>query len=51
MRTTLRASLIVLVAWLLGCAEPKPEVVQAESHLAALRSAGHAAAGLAGAAA
>lgn len=40
MRTTLRASLFVLVAWLLGCAEPKPEVVQAESHLAALLSAG-----------
>jgi hypothetical protein len=40
MRTILRASLFVLVAWLLGCAEPKPEVVQAESHLGALRSAG-----------
>ena len=40
MRTTLRASLFVLVALFLGCAEPKPEVVQAESHLAALRSAG-----------
>ena len=40
MRTTLRASLFVLVAWLLGCAEPKPEVVQAESHLSALRHAG-----------
>ncbi|MBM3869221.1 MAG: hypothetical protein FJ384_09870, partial [Verrucomicrobia bacterium] len=40
MRTTLRASLFVLVALLLGCAEPKPEVVQAESHLAKLRSAG-----------
>ena len=40
MRTILRASLFVLVAWLLGCAEPKPEVVQAESHLAALRNAG-----------
>jgi hypothetical protein len=40
MRTTLRASLFVLVAWLLGCADPKPEFVQAESHLAALRGAG-----------
>ena len=40
MRTTLRASLFVLVAWFLGCAEPKPEVVQAESHLSALRHAG-----------
>lgn len=40
MRTTLRASLFVLVAWLLGCAEPKPEVVQAGSHLAKLRDAG-----------
>ena len=40
MRTTLRASLFVLVAFLLGCAEPKPEVLQAETHLAALRSAG-----------
>lgn len=40
MRTTLRASLFVLVALLLGCSKPKPEVVQAESHLAALRSAG-----------
>ena len=40
MRTTLRASLFVLVALLLGCAEPKPEVVQAESHLAKLLSAG-----------
>jgi hypothetical protein len=40
MRTTLRASLFVLVAFLCGCSEPKPEVVQAESHLAALRNAG-----------
>lgn len=40
MRTSLRASLFVLVALLLGCAEPKPEVVQAESHLAKLREAG-----------
>lgn len=40
MRTTLRASFFVLVALLLGCSKPKPEVVQAESHLAALRSAG-----------
>jgi hypothetical protein len=40
MRTTLRASLFVLVTWLLGCADPKPEIVQAESHLAAIRSAG-----------
>ena len=40
MRTTLRASLFVLVALLLGCSKPKPEVVQAESHLAALRSTG-----------
>ncbi len=40
MRTTLRASLFVLFALLIGCAEPKPEVVQAESHLAALRAAG-----------
>jgi hypothetical protein len=40
MRTTLRASLFVLVALFLGCAEPKPEVLQAETHLAALRSAG-----------
>jgi hypothetical protein len=40
MRTTLRASLFVLVALLLGCAEPKPEVVQAESHLSALRNSG-----------
>ena len=40
MRTTLRASLFVLVAWFLGCAEPKLEVVQAESHLSALRHAG-----------
>ena len=40
MRTILRASLFVLVAWLLGCADPKPEFVQAEAHLAAIRSAG-----------
>jgi hypothetical protein len=40
MRTILRASLFVLVAWLLGCADPKPQVVQAESHLAALRNSG-----------
>ena len=40
MRTTLRASLFVLVAWFLGCAEPKLEVIQAESHLSALRHAG-----------
>lgn len=40
MRTTLRTSLFVLMAWLLGCAEPKPEILQAESHLAALRHAG-----------
>ncbi len=40
MKTTLRASLFVLVAWFLGCAEPKPEVVRAESHLSALRHAG-----------
>jgi len=40
MRTTLRASLFVLVALLLGCSKPKPEVVQAESHLTTLRSAG-----------
>lgn len=40
MKTTLRASLFVLVALLLGCSKPKPEVVQAESHLTALRSAG-----------
>ncbi|MFY8230419.1 MAG: hypothetical protein ACOVMC_09835, partial [Opitutales bacterium] len=32
--------MFVLVALFLGCAEPKPEVVHAESHLAALRSAG-----------
>ena len=40
MRTILRASLFVLVALLIGCAEPKPEVLQAESQLAALLSAG-----------
>ena len=40
MWTTARASLFVLVALLLGCADPKPELVQAEAHLAALRSAG-----------
>ena len=40
MRTILRASLFVLVAWLLGCADPKPEFIQAEAHLAAIRSAG-----------
>ena len=40
MRTTLRASLFVLVAFLCGCSEPKPEVVQAETHLAAIRAAG-----------
>ena len=40
MKTTLRASLFVLVALLLGCSKPKPEVVQAESHLTTLRSAG-----------
>ena len=40
MRTTLRASLFVLVALLLGCAEPKPEVSQAETHLSALRNSG-----------
>jgi hypothetical protein len=40
MRTTLRASLFVLVALLFGCSEPKPEVVQAEAHLEALRNAG-----------
>jgi hypothetical protein len=40
MRTTLRASLFVLVVLLLGCADPKPELVQAEAHLTALRSAG-----------
>ena len=40
MRTTLSACLFVLVAFLLGCAEPKPEVLQAESHLAALRNVG-----------
>mgnify|MGYP006954600267 CR=1 FL=1 len=39
MRTILRASLFVLVAWLLGCADPKPEFIQAEAHLAAIRSA------------
>jgi hypothetical protein len=40
MRTTLRASLFVLVAFLCGCSEPKPEVVQAEAHLASIRAAG-----------
>jgi hypothetical protein len=40
MRTTLRASLFVLVAFLCGCSEPRPEVVQAEAHLAAIRAAG-----------
>jgi hypothetical protein len=40
MRTILRASLFVLVAWLLGCAEPQPEVIQAEAHLATIRAAG-----------
>jgi hypothetical protein len=39
MRTTLRASLFVLVAFLCGCSEPKPEVVRAEAHLEALRKA------------
>lgn len=40
MWTTLRTGLFVLVALLLGCAEPKPEVVRAKAHLAAIRSAG-----------
>jgi hypothetical protein len=40
MRTTLRASLFVLVAFLCGCSEPKPEIVQAEAHLASIRTAG-----------
>jgi hypothetical protein len=40
MRTTLRASLFVLVAFLCGCSEPKPEVVRAEAHLATIRAAG-----------
>lgn len=40
MRTILRARLFVLVALLFGCAEPKPEVVQAEAHLSVLRRAG-----------
>lgn len=40
MRTTLHASLFVLVAFLFGCSEPKSEVVQAEAHLAAIHSAG-----------
>jgi hypothetical protein len=40
MRTILRASLFVLVGFLFGCADPKPEVVQAQAHLTAIRSAG-----------
>jgi hypothetical protein len=40
MRTTLRASLFVLVAFLCGCSEPRPEVVQAEAHLEAIGNAG-----------
>ncbi len=40
MRTILRAGLFVLTAFLFGCAKPKPEVVQAESHLATIRAAG-----------
>ena len=40
MRTILRAGLFVLTAFVFGCAKPKPEVVQAESHLATIRAAG-----------
>ena len=40
MRTTLRAGLFVLTVFLFGCAKPKPEIVQAESHLAVIRAAG-----------
>ncbi|NBV47618.1 MAG: hypothetical protein EBR95_00865 [Verrucomicrobia bacterium] len=40
MRTTLRTSLFVLVAFLFGCSEPKQEVVQAEAYLEAIRNAG-----------
>jgi hypothetical protein len=40
MRTILRAGLFVLTVFLFGCAKPKPEVVQAESHLATIRTAG-----------
>jgi hypothetical protein len=40
MRTILRASLFVLTVFILGCAKPKPEVVQAGAHLTAIRAAG-----------
>lgn len=40
MLTILRTSLFVLVGFILGCSEPKPEVVQAESYLTVIRAAG-----------